>query len=164
MRLYPQLEPLRMMLEREQKLAYKRNDQNGAIYFLNHTMHTNRFLVLPYNARFANEEQISVGRPLPRTRGWLSCDRIAASQSSLRRRFHKSYGRYDKLDPTAPSKLQSRIEEVFNSWPEPYPRLGKLKSAISCLEYVRRYGNIKADETLEQESVVLNGKLKCRSL
>ncbi|OJD17697.1 lysine-tRNA ligase [Emergomyces pasteurianus Ep9510] len=55
---------------------------------------------------------------------------------------------------------KNRIAEIRNICPEPYPRLPIDKRSISCDEFHAKYNYIKPNETAEQDSVVIYGRIQ----
>ncbi|OJD10779.1 hypothetical protein ACJ73_09700, partial [Blastomyces percursus] len=55
---------------------------------------------------------------------------------------------------------KNRIAEIKNVYSEPYPRLSVDKRSISCDEFHSKYKHITPNETAEQDSVVIYGRIQ----
>ncbi|OAX81920.1 lysine-tRNA ligase [Emergomyces africanus] len=55
---------------------------------------------------------------------------------------------------------KNRLAEIRNTCPEPYPRLSVDKRSISCDEFHSKYNYVKPNETAEQDSVVIYGRIQ----
>lgn len=53
---------------------------------------------------------------------------------------------------------QVRLQEVQEACPEPYPRLAADQRSLSCSEFTTRYSHLANNETVEDDSVVVNGR------
>ena len=53
---------------------------------------------------------------------------------------------------------QVRLQEVQEACPEPYPRLAADQRSLSCSDFTTRYNHLANNETVENDSVVVNGR------
>ncbi|KAL2841384.1 hypothetical protein BJY01DRAFT_217566 [Aspergillus pseudoustus] len=56
--------------------------------------------------------------------------------------------------------LERRLQEVKGSCPDPYPRLRKSSTSIDCSEFHSRYSHVAINETVEEDSVSVNGRIR----
>ncbi|KAI9043076.1 putative lysyl-tRNA synthetase [Aspergillus affinis] len=55
---------------------------------------------------------------------------------------------------------QVRLQEVREACPEPYPRLAADQRSMSCSDFTTRYGHLANNETVEDDSVIVNGRIR----
>ncbi|EAW08287.1 putative lysyl-tRNA synthetase [Aspergillus clavatus NRRL 1] len=55
--------------------------------------------------------------------------------------------------------FRERLQEVRNACPDPYPRLPKDQRSVSCSEFRDRYSHLADNEIVEDDSVVVHGRL-----
>ncbi|KAL2802623.1 hypothetical protein BJX63DRAFT_414550 [Aspergillus granulosus] len=56
--------------------------------------------------------------------------------------------------------LEHRLQEVKDSCPDPYPRLRISSISIECSEFHSRYSHVAVNETVEEDSVSVNGRIR----
>ncbi|KKZ65909.1 lysyl-tRNA synthetase [[Emmonsia] crescens] len=66
----------------------------------------------------------------------------------------------DAESPVDKKGWKNRIAEIRNVCPEPYPRLSIDKRSITCDEFHSKYSYVKPNETAEQDSVVIYGRIQ----
>ncbi|PGH14193.1 lysine-tRNA ligase [Helicocarpus griseus UAMH5409] len=66
----------------------------------------------------------------------------------------------DAENTASKNRWESRIAEIRNVCPNPYPRLSVDKRSISCDEFHSKYDYIERNETAEQDSVVIYGRIQ----
>lgn len=53
--------------------------------------------------------------------------------------------------------FQHRLQEVKESCPDPYPRFGTSSTSVTCSEFRSRYNQLANNETVEVDTVTVNG-------
>ncbi|KAJ5363900.1 Lysine--tRNA ligase, partial [Penicillium cataractarum] len=80
------------------------------------------------------------------------------SQVSIRSTRHAS-------STASPEKaFQERVQEIRNACVEPYPRLAVDSRTLSCAEFRTRYAHLKDNESVEEDSVVVSGRIRTARL
>ncbi|PLB46675.1 lysyl-tRNA synthetase [Aspergillus steynii IBT 23096] len=59
---------------------------------------------------------------------------------------------------------QVRLQEVQEACPEPYPRLAADQRSLNCSDFTTRYSHLANNETVENDSVVVNGRVRTSRL
>lgn len=54
--------------------------------------------------------------------------------------------------------FQDRVQEVRNTFTDPYPRLPTDRRAVSCADFRARYAHLGNNETVEEDTVVVHGR------
>ncbi|PGH32386.1 lysine-tRNA ligase [[Emmonsia] crescens] len=109
--------------------------------------------------------QVSLDRPFARfTRSYISSPRrITTTQHTFRPVRWSSTNTPTGPDAESPvdkKGWKNRIAEIRNVCPEPYPRLSIDKRSITCDEFHSKYNYVKPNETAEQDSVVIYGRIQ----
>ncbi|KAL2821390.1 hypothetical protein BDW59DRAFT_150239 [Aspergillus cavernicola] len=55
---------------------------------------------------------------------------------------------------------QQRLQEVKESCPDPYPRFLRSDTSVECSEFRSRYNHLANNETVEDDSVTVNGRIR----
>ncbi|KAJ5477508.1 Lysine--tRNA ligase [Penicillium diatomitis] len=62
---------------------------------------------------------------------------------------------------TSPKKaFQERMQEIRNACADPYPRLAVDSRTLSCADFRTRYAHLKENETVEEDSIVISGRIR----
>ncbi|PKX89514.1 putative lysyl-tRNA synthetase [Aspergillus novofumigatus IBT 16806] len=80
-----------------------------------------------------------------------------ASSSSIRTRHSSSAASPDKA-------FRHRLEEVRNACSDPYPRLPSDNRSLSCAAFRDRYSHLTSNQTVEDDTVVINGRIRAYRL
>ncbi|CEJ54086.1 Putative Lysine--tRNA ligase [Penicillium brasilianum] len=56
--------------------------------------------------------------------------------------------------------FQERVQEIRNACADPYPRLAVDSRTLSCAEFRTRYAHLKDNESVEEDSVVVSGRIR----
>ncbi|OJJ39665.1 hypothetical protein ASPWEDRAFT_37482 [Aspergillus wentii DTO 134E9] len=56
--------------------------------------------------------------------------------------------------------FRDRLQEVKNACADPYPRLASDQRSVSCAEFRSRYSHLADNQTVEEDSVVVNGRIR----
>ncbi|KAL3463370.1 hypothetical protein BJX64DRAFT_257134 [Aspergillus heterothallicus] len=99
-------------------------------------------------------------------KGGLSFRAGPSSQILARTRQYRVAQRFGtpqrwSTSAASPEKaLERRIQEVRDSCPNPYPRLRKSSISIDCSEFRSRYSYVAVNETVEEDSVSVTGRIR----
>ncbi|EGE06816.1 lysyl-tRNA synthetase [Trichophyton equinum CBS 127.97] len=55
---------------------------------------------------------------------------------------------------------QARVSDIQKTWSSPYPRIGRSPLSLTCTEFRSKYDTIQPDETVEEDTVVLHGRIR----
>ncbi|EGD89543.1 lysine-tRNA ligase [Trichophyton rubrum D6] len=55
---------------------------------------------------------------------------------------------------------QARVSDIQKTWSSPYPRIGRSPLSFTCAEFRSKYDVIQPDETVEEDTVVLHGRIR----
>ncbi|OAL73015.1 lysyl-tRNA synthetase [Trichophyton violaceum] len=55
---------------------------------------------------------------------------------------------------------QARVSDIQKTWSSPYPRIGRSPLSLTCAEFRSKYDVIQPDETVEEDTVVLHGRIR----
>lgn len=78
---------------------------------------------------------------------------MRASQGLLSNRIRNS-----STTASPEGAFKSRLQEIQNACPDPYPRLESDQRSVSCAEFRSRYSHLADNETVEEDSVVVHGR------
>ncbi|KAL4911977.1 hypothetical protein BDW62DRAFT_195728 [Aspergillus aurantiobrunneus] len=56
--------------------------------------------------------------------------------------------------------FQYRVQEVREACPDPYPRLKNTNTSVDCSEFRSRYNHLANNETVENDAVIVNGRIR----
>lgn len=78
---------------------------------------------------------------------------LRTSQSLLSNRIRNS-----STTASPEGAFKSRLQEIQNACPDPYPRLEADQRSMSCAEFRSRYSRLADNETVEDSVVVVHGR------
>ncbi|GFF33144.1 lysyl-tRNA synthetase [Aspergillus lentulus] len=79
------------------------------------------------------------------------------SSSSIRTRHSSSTASPEKA-------FRYRLEEVKNACSDPYPRLSSDNRSLSCAAFRDRYSHLTSNQTVEDDTVIVNGRIRAYRL
>ncbi|KAL4806891.1 hypothetical protein BDV18DRAFT_138406 [Aspergillus unguis] len=90
------------------------------------------------------------------------------AQTSARSSYIRGTGRslQRRWNTTASPEhaFERRVEEVKKACADPYPRLQKSSSLVACSEFRSRYNHLANNETVEDDTVTVNGRVRVSRL
>ncbi|OJJ47793.1 hypothetical protein ASPZODRAFT_24683 [Penicilliopsis zonata CBS 506.65] len=106
----------------------------------------------PIRPRWASFDRFRASSGLPRSCGTVHpLPRITPKCTS-----HVLSTRSSSTAPSPENAFKARLQEIKNSCPEPYPRLATDARTLSCAEFRARYSRLDNNETVDEDTVVIN--------
>ncbi|PYH96365.1 putative lysyl-tRNA synthetase [Aspergillus ellipticus CBS 707.79] len=67
---------------------------------------------------------------------------------------------WDSTEASPPRVLKDRVQAIDRAFPDAYPRLVSNENSVSPAEFHERYSHLQDGETVEEDTVVVNGKIR----
>ncbi|KAJ5911775.1 Lysine--tRNA ligase [Penicillium subrubescens] len=81
-------------------------------------------------------------------------------QHQLQHQLQLRSTRHSSSNASPGKAFQERVQEIRNACAEPYPRLAVDSRTLSCAEFRSRYAHLKDNESVEDDSVVVSGRIR----
>ncbi|KAI2788926.1 Lysine--tRNA ligase [Penicillium oxalicum] len=75
-------------------------------------------------------------------------------------RLHPRVIRFASSSASPEKAFQERVQEIRNACADPYPRLAVDSRTLSCADFRTRYAYLKENESVEEDSVVVSGRIR----
>ncbi|KAJ5444371.1 Lysine--tRNA ligase [Penicillium daleae] len=85
---------------------------------------------------------------------------LAQLTPQLQFKLQLEFCRFASSNASPEKAFQERVQEIRNACAEPYPRLAVDSRTLSCAEFRSRYAHLKDNESVEEDSVVVSGRIR----
>ncbi|KAL2003328.1 hypothetical protein VTN02DRAFT_4238 [Thermoascus thermophilus] len=116
--------------------------------------------MLSIGPRWASQQSLDGLFQRARLFSHISRTSLNASRITSQRPFLSSITRYSTATASPEKAFRDRVQEVKNACPEPYPRLPPDGRSLSCSEFRSKYDYLADNETIEDDTVTINGRIR----